>query len=470
MSLKACLGQACPRSQTVARSLALRYFVVVTFPFLEKTSLWNALSGLGRRIETPKGIFYWSNRAKNEAEIDGTIGVAQDDDGTISHLKVAEQWAGAKAMERAPKGKIFGYTPIPGMESLRKKWLARMLEATPALIPYASLPVVTNGITHSLALATRLLLEPGQTIVTADASWENYEHIFTDMQGISIKTFPLFTSSNILNITEMVAACRRIARTQGKVVLLLNFPHNQTGFMPSPEECKALGTAIKALCEEFPKVPFAVLLDDAYEGYVYDEVGQKSSPLPQLFFSAPNYSLLKLDGISKVMLAYGYRVGFLTAFTNPLPDTVLDEAFIKGLRDEVTTKIGGLVRGEISQVNHHGQVLADALMDDLATVGVERAVVIARLAERWSAMMAALEEGYKKYGKTKLWANPCNSGFFCHVMLNPTLDPKKIAERLLAEKKVGVVPSSLGLRIAFAGVSKEKIMRLIEAVFEVVYG
>jgi aspartate/methionine/tyrosine aminotransferase len=247
---------------------------VSPFPFLAKTSLWAALSPLGQSIETPKGIFYWSNRAKTEAEIDGTIGIAQDDDGTISHIAATEPWAGAKVMERAAKGKVFAYAPIEGMESLRKKWLARILSKHPGLIHYAALPVVTNGITHALAIASRLLLEKGQILVTADKSWENYEHIYRDVQGVKISTFPLFTNG-ALHIDALIGACREVAQLQKKVVLLLNFPHNQTGFMPSVDDAKELGQRIQKLCREMPELPFVVLLDDAYEGYVYDETGQK---------------------------------------------------------------------------------------------------------------------------------------------------------------------------------------------------
>lgn len=419
-------------------------------------------------METPKGIFYWSARARTEAEIDGTIGIAQDDNGMISHIAIAEPWAGAKIMERVPKAKIFGYAPIEGVESLRKKWLARILSRHPSLANYATLPVVTNGITHSLALAGRLFLESGQTLITADKSWENYEHIYRDAQGIKIATFPLFTNG-VLHMDALIGVCREVAQLQKKVVLLLNFPHNQTGFMPGNDEAKELGQRIQALCKEMPHVPFIILLDDAYEGYVYDNVGQKYSLLSQIFAHLPNLTIAKMDGISKVMLAYGYRIGFLTFFVNALDGHLMNELFLAGLRAETGSKIGGFIRAEISQVNHHGQILADALMDDLATVEAQRAEVIHRLGDRWKMMMAALEEGYKKYGKQKLWADPCNGGFFAYLNLDKSIDAKEIAERLLKEKKVGVVPSQKGLRVAFCGVPKEKIAKMIQGIFEAVY-
>ena len=46
------------------------------FNTLKKTPLYNAYSELGRRLFLPQGIFYWSGRAKKEAELIGTIGTA----------------------------------------------------------------------------------------------------------------------------------------------------------------------------------------------------------------------------------------------------------------------------------------------------------------------------------------------------------------------------------------------------------
>jgi hypothetical protein len=46
------------------------------FDIINKTPLYSAFSELGKRIFLPEGIFFWSGRAKVEAELNGTIGVA----------------------------------------------------------------------------------------------------------------------------------------------------------------------------------------------------------------------------------------------------------------------------------------------------------------------------------------------------------------------------------------------------------
>ncbi|MCK4780729.1 MAG: hypothetical protein KAT57_11095 [Candidatus Lokiarchaeota archaeon] len=46
------------------------------FNYIQKTPLYTTLSEIGKRIFLPDGIFYWSGRAKNEAELIGTLGAA----------------------------------------------------------------------------------------------------------------------------------------------------------------------------------------------------------------------------------------------------------------------------------------------------------------------------------------------------------------------------------------------------------
>ena len=151
-----------------------------------------------------------------EAEINGT-GSAQDDDGTISHLAIAEEFAGRKIMERVAQSEnVFGYAPIEGVMALRQKWLAKLSREHPSLAPFASMPVVTNGITHSIALAGSLFLDKGQVVVTADKSWENYEHIFTRVQEAKGETFPLFTGDSKFNIETLISKCREVALKQNK--------------------------------------------------------------------------------------------------------------------------------------------------------------------------------------------------------------------------------------------------------------
>jgi len=48
----------------------------MNFKYIQKTPLYKTFSDIGKRIFLPEGIFYWARRAKNEAELIGTIGSA----------------------------------------------------------------------------------------------------------------------------------------------------------------------------------------------------------------------------------------------------------------------------------------------------------------------------------------------------------------------------------------------------------
>lgn len=96
------------------------------FATLKKTPLYDAFSDLGKRIFLPEGIFYWSARAKKEADIDGTIGSAfgfeKDfiDGGSNEwlpcYLKDIKNYSKLSVKEIVP------YAPIGGIANIREIW------------------------------------------------------------------------------------------------------------------------------------------------------------------------------------------------------------------------------------------------------------------------------------------------------------------------------------------------------------
>ncbi|HHH81419.1 MAG TPA: hypothetical protein ENL35_00350, partial [Chloroflexi bacterium] len=53
------------------------------FEALNRSGIANLFSSLGRSIELPQGIFYWTGRAKKEATINATIGSARGPESEI---------------------------------------------------------------------------------------------------------------------------------------------------------------------------------------------------------------------------------------------------------------------------------------------------------------------------------------------------------------------------------------------------
>ena len=120
-----------------------------------------------------------------------------------------------------------------------------------------------------------------------------------------------------------------------KVVLILNYPNNPTGYTPTKEEVSTIVAAIKTLAERGTNV--IALVDDAYYGLFYEDVYTQS-----LFTALTNLHLdnvlpIRLDGATKEFFAWGLRVGFISfGVSNETTKHVLEE------------KVKGLIRSNIS--------------------------------------------------------------------------------------------------------------------------
>ena len=103
------------------------------FDLLKKTPLFEAFSDLGKRIYLPDGIFYWSGRAKKEAEYNGTIGIAYAYEKEFidnnsprwipCYLKYVSDY-----FKNLDINDLVPYASISGLEELReiwKKWIIK---------------------------------------------------------------------------------------------------------------------------------------------------------------------------------------------------------------------------------------------------------------------------------------------------------------------------------------------------------
>jgi aspartate/methionine/tyrosine aminotransferase len=444
----------------------------MTFGYLQKTSAWSALSEMGKRIFLPAGIMVWAARAKEEMEkdpntINATVGTAIEDDGSVMHLRNAELYIGHTLDAKA---KIFGYAPVPGLPTLRNKWRDNIIKLAPEHERQILTPTVTSGITHGLSIVAKLFLKPGETVIYPAKSWGNYNQIFGAVHGAKIKNFEQFKSEK-LNIEAMIQACEDVAQEQKKVILVLNFPHNQTGFTPTQEEFAKAGEALQELCKRHPVTPFVFVLDDAYESFVYDGKGYNRSPVHEMFTRLPNLTLVKLDGASKKYLMYGSRIGFITIFLNNQNAEVFSSEEHEELDKEWTSKVSGIIRGEISQVNHQGQVMLDSILKDTEKTASEQARIFNTLKNRWKALSRAFTDQIAQYGDSKLRPDPCNSGFFCFVNLNHELSPTAFVEQLIEKERIVVFPAEKdkGLRIAFCSISEAQIGEVIEKMYRVAH-
>lgn len=437
------------------------------FPALASTGILPILSEAGKRIYLPQGIFHWSGRASEEADINATIGSAT---GRMSHLVpgggdnevVLHLPMFAKMFADLKPAAVFGYAKVLGLPAFRSAWKEYILRKAGAraanIKDLITLPAVTPGVTGGLHYAIRLFLDPSEPLVSPELRWENYDNIVTLNFGGTTNSFPLFANDSF-NTDGMAKTIRETLKTANKAVVLLNFPNNPTGFIPKAEQGRDIINTLVKIAEETGKWIVAVC-DDAYEGYVYEDGLIDGSLFYDLVGVHPRVLPVKLDGVTKEMLWYGGRVGCMTFGLHP----DYEKATKKGaVEKELMDKMGGLVRTTVSNCNHPVQAIIAKSLEKPDELIAERNKTLAVLKRRCAVMKAEI----RKHDDPSLlkWL-PFNSGFFAFALCD---QPNAMAELLLKKYRVGIIPDEngelKGIRMAFCSVEEEQLPKLVESVY-----
>lgn len=398
----------------------------------EHPALGKALSSFGRRVYAPKGIPFQAQQAAG-CKVNATIGQITDGKGQPLPL---DRLGGL--MKDLPKKDVFLYSPIQGRERCRTLWKNKLI-AEDIRFSTLSLPGVSLGICHALAMATDLFFERGDTLVVPDLYWDNYDQIFEVRHEARMVHYPFYdgTTFNIKGLKQV------LDEVSGKVHVLLNFPNNPTGFSPTLNEIKQIADLLVSAAE---KRIVVVYCDDAYHGLVFEPNATTQSLFFELIDRHPNLIALKADGVTKELSFFGGRVGFLSlGFSGPVGQ-YLNE------------KICGLVRGSVGSPVGISQFLSEEeLLDPHHESSFQNLKSI--LEKRYRVLQAGLSQG------SPFWTPlPFNSGCFCLLQLKPGLQAEKVRQQLIKDESVGVV-SHLDryLRIAFCSMTEKDISILLQA-------
>ena len=345
------------------------------FNALKKVGAIDFFSDYGKMIYNPTGIFYWTGRSKTEARINATIGAAQGkksvvfDDGddakiTLCIPSIQKNFPGLGVEE------IFPYAPEVGLPAFRQAWKSWMLKKAgdnaDRLERQMMPPMVMPGITGALSICLRMFVDPGKSVITPDKRWENYDNIFDRNLFLKVEEFPGFDGQDF-NLQGLLNAINRVWQNEDTATVVLNFPNNPTGYCPPKTAARQIVDAIHTLVSQTSK-KLVLLLDDAYEGYVYDEDAEPWSLFYQ-FEPRNNFLPVKLDGVSKELLWYGARIG---AITLALPDewaNVIERAEIE---KELDNKFRGIVRNTVSNCSLVAQSAAVKALQNVDAVMAER--------------------------------------------------------------------------------------------------
>ncbi len=409
--------------------------------------LLEMLSAYGRRLYFPKGILSQSAEAKEKAHrFNATIGIATEDGGPMYLSSIQEHLTGIDPKDAYP------YAPAPGRPGLRKRWREKLLAENPGLADRQfGLPIVTSAITHGLGLVGELFVDEGDVLLLPDKLWGNYRLNFEVNMGAEVATFP-FYAAGAFNCEGFASALASAAEGRKKVIVLLNFPNNPTGYMPSEEEGAAIVSALKRQAEAGTKL--VVVTDDAYFGLFYHLGGR--SMTQSLFASLvglhPNLLAIKLDGATKELFVWGLRCGFLT-FGPGRPETAEESCAI------LDAKVRGAIRGGISNVPQLSQTLVEKALAS-STIEEERK----QKCETLRARAQKVNEVASQPRFAESWeVYPFNSGYFMCVKVKG-VDSEKLRVHLLEQHGVGLISTSpTDIRIAFSCLAVEDVEALFEA-------
>ncbi len=411
--------------------------------------VYEMLSEVGKNLFFPKGILSQSAEAKEKAhKFNATIGMATEKGKTMFLPSIMAMINGLEPQE------ALTYAPSFGIMPLRQTWQKGMKEKNPGLQGKdISLPVVANAITHSLSVVADMWVDPEDVIIVPDKFWGNYNLIFSVRRGAQIVNYPLFTEEGGFNLEAFENCIRSEAQSKKKIIVLLNFPNNPTGYTISPDEADQIAEILTVQAQEGANV--LAVTDDAYFGLFYEKDALKESIFGRLVDKDPRLFAIKLDGATKENFAWGLRVGFITYGGIFSGDA-------KKPFDALERKTAGGVRGSISNASHLSQeiVLKTLQSDALPAEKKEKFNIMKDRALEVKRVLAdsRYNDAFEAY--------PFNSGYFMCLKLK-TVESESLRLHLLNKYGVGLIAlGKTDLRVAFSCLEKDDVQELFDIVYK----
>lgn len=402
--------------------------------------IFELFSARGKAIYFPKeGILAQTAEAKGK-KINATIGSGVDDKGLPIRLPSI-----AQNILLDPRD-AFSYAPSYGKLELREAWQKMIYQKNPSLKAKISLPVVTCALTHGLFLVGYLFCNENDTILLSDKFWGNYRLIYKEGFEAQLKTFNTFLEDKF----DLEDFENKLDEVQGKIIVLLNFPNNPSGYTPTIDEAFSVIQILKKQAEKGKKI--LAVIDDAYFGLIYQKGIFSESLFAYLANLHKNILAVKIDGATKEDYVWGFRVGFIT-YAYP------------GMTDQgaaaFEAKTAGAVRATISNASHLSQSLVLKAFQS-KTYQKEKNEMYQLLKDRYQTVRKTLQnKKYDKFFRPLLY----NSGYFMCIELIQGIDTDKLRLHLLEKYDLGVISIGHLIRIAYSSLPKKYIPQLFEKIF-----
>ena len=309
-----------------------------------------------------------------------------------------------------------------------------------------SRPIVTNALTHGLSLVGDMFVDSGDTILLPSHNWGNYKLVYSTRHSAEIETYDIFDENGHFTTEQLVHTLEQYNKE--KVVLILNYPNNPTGYTPTKDEATIIVDAIKSLAERGTNV--IALVDDAYYGLFYEDVYTQSlfTALTNLHLS--NLLPIRLDGATKEFFAWGLRVGFISF----------------GVEDDTTkqvleAKVKGLIRSNISSGPMPSQSAVKYVLENHDEFDKEIQNNINTLNDRYRVTKSVVyDEKYAAYWQPYDF----NSGYFMALQVK-AVNPEQLRKHLIEKYSIGIIAlNDSDIRIAFSCVEKNDIPHVFDSI------
>ena len=394
--------------------------------------IFEMLSDMGKELFFPKGILSQSAEAKQKADkINATIGIAKEKDSVLSLPSIT------KYIKDIEPDNYLPYAPSFGIPELRKKWKQSLYQKNPSLENrQISLPVVTCGITHGVSILSDMWINQGDVIVLPDMMWGNYNMTFCVRNKGQIVNYKSYdedlTKFNLKSFEKIIL---EQADKNDKIVIVLNFPHNPTGYSLSIKEADTIAKIIIDIAQKGTNV--VVACDDAYFGLFFEEQTSKESIFTKLSGKHKRIVAIKLDGATKEDYVWGFRTGFITYGVDGNNTDTLEV---------LEKKTAGCIRGNISNAPHLSQrILLKSMADD--NYEVYKKDKFDLLKNRFLKIKKLLKD--PKF-QDVFDVYPFNSGYFMCIRLKD-INAEKLRLHLLDHYGTGLIAiGNNNIRVAFS--------------------
>lgn len=408
--------------------------------------IYDMLSNMGKELFFPKGILSQSAEAKKKADkINATIGIAKEGSHVLSLPGIT------KYIHDIEPDDYLTYAPSFGKLELREKWKESIYRKNPSLgDQLTSLPVVTSGITHGVSLLSDMWMDAGDVVVLPDMMWGNYNMTFCVRNNARIVHYKAYDDGlTRFNLESFEEVMRREAEYKSKIITILNFPHNPTGYTLSISEAEKVAGILIDIAESGTHVVAAC--DDAYFGLFFEEQTSRESIFSKLAGAHERLLAIKMDGATKEDYVWGFRTGFVT-YGIAGADAAALEALEK--------KTAGCIRGNISNASHLSQtILLKAMEDDGYEQSKQEKFDL--LKKRAAKMKAVLKD--PKFNEA-FDVYPFNSGYFMCIRLKD-VNAEALRLHLLDNYGTGLISiGDTNIRVAFSCLEETDVETLFDII------